>query len=387
MNSTLSLLSRRWWLIPVLVIVTGGSGAVNLGSGDAFHPARSFVGGAAAVALALLSAAVLFAIDRWPLAVVANGALVGAYFAIGGENGPIFFTIVVAAFLVATRRRFREWWPLLLVSGVLVWAGLLTRGLRWDEFNIGMWQSVGVAALISAAASIASAFRARDEAHRVERRRAATEEQLRMAQDLHDGVGHGLAVIAMQSGVALHVLDRDPAAARDALEAIRTTSKEALDSLRAELSQMTGTATEDAPRSPRRGLAELDVLLDRVRGSGVRVTLVDDTDAAGDLDAATSETAYAIIQEALTNVLRHSGASTVTVTLSSDDGILTIAVDDDGSGGVVHDEGMGLRGMRERAAALGGRVEVGPTDTGFGVRAALPLRRPGGPSAAPSEGR
>lgn len=408
MNSTLSLLSRRWWLIPVLVIVTGGSGAVNLGSGGAFHPARSFVGGAAAVLLAVLSAAVLFAIDRWPLAVVANGALVGGYFAIGGENGPIFFTIVVAAFLVATRRPFREWWPLLLASGVLVWAGLLTRGLRWDEFNIGMWQSVGVAALISAAASIASAFRARDEAHRVERRRAATEEQLRMAQDLHDGVGHGLAVIAMQSGVALHVLDRDPAAARDALEAIRATSKEALDSLRAELSQMTGTATEGAPRSPRRGLAELDVLLDRVRGSGVRVLLVGDADgadgaggaggaggvggaggadASGGLDAATSETAYAIIQEALTNVLRHSGASAVTVTLSSDGGVLTIAVDDDGSGGVVHDEGMGLRGMRERAAALGGLVEVGPTDTGFRVRAELPVRRPSGPSAGPAEAR
>ncbi|QIX28036.1 sensor histidine kinase [Nocardioides sp. JQ2195] len=369
MNSTLSLLSHRWWLIPVLVVVTGGSVGVNLGDAGDFHPARAFVGGAAAVVLAVLSAVVLFAIDRWPLGVVANGVSVGAYFAVGGENGPVFFTIVVAAFLVASRRRFREWWPLLLASGVLVWAGLVIRGVRWDELDIGIWQSVGVGALVSAAASIATAIRTREEAHRVERRRAATEEQLRMAQDLHDGVGHGLAVIAMQSGVALHVLERDPAAARDALEAIRTTSKEALDALRAELSQITGTAVESAPRTPRRGLDELDLLLDRVRAGGLHVEVV----GSGDhVDASTSEAAYAIIQEALTNVLRHAGATAVTVALSSGHGAFVVAIDDDGRGGVVHDEGMGLRGMRERVGGLGGMLEAGPTDRGFRVRATFP---------------
>ncbi|KRF16757.1 hypothetical protein ASG90_10960 [Nocardioides sp. Soil797] len=370
MKSTLSLLSRRWWLIPVLVIVTGGSLGVNLGDRGHFHSETGLASGITAVMISALSAGVLFAIDRWPLGVVANGVAVGAYFVVGGVNGPIFFTVVVAAFLVASRRPVREWWPLLVASGVLVWAGLLVRGLRWDEFDVGMWQSVGVGALIAAAASIASTFRAREEAHRVERRRAATEEQLRMAQDLHDGVGHGLAVIAMQSGVALHVLDRDPEAVRAALEAIRATSKEALDSLRAELSQMTGTAAEGAPRTPRRGLDELDALVDRVHGSGVRVDVVG---AAGDVDATTSETAYAIIQEALTNVLRHAGARTVRVTFSSQVDALTVTIDDDGHGGVVHDEGMGLRGMRERAAALGGSVEAGPSATGFRVRAVLPV--------------
>ena len=88
-----------------------------------------------------------------------------------------------------------------------------------------------------------------------------------MAQDLHDGVGHGLAVIAMQAGVALHVLDRDPAKARASLEAIRDTSRESLEALRSELAVMSG----GAPRRPASGLAELPALLDRVRAAGLRV--------------------------------------------------------------------------------------------------------------------
>jgi signal transduction histidine kinase len=368
MNSMTSSIWRRWWLVPVLVIVTGGSAAVNLGSGDAFHPAREFTTSTVAVALAVLSAAVLFAIDRWPLALVANGALVGAYFAVGGNNGPIFFTVVVAAFLVSTRRSFREWFPLLLGSAVLVWAGLVIRGVRWDELGIGMWQSVGVGALVSAAASIGTAVRARSEAHAIDRRRAATEEQLRMAQDLHDGVGHGLAVIAMQAGVALHVLDKDPAGVRSALEAIRDTSRESLDALRSELSQMTGDA---APRSPRRGLADLGVLVDRVRTAGPEVSV---TGSAGELPDDVDAAAYTIVQESLTNVLRHASASTVAVDLARTGESLTITVSDDGRGGVVHDEGMGLRGMRERATSLGGTLSAGPVQTGgFRVQAVLPV--------------
>ncbi|WP_067434969.1 sensor histidine kinase [Nocardioides jensenii] len=370
MNSTLSLLTRRWWLVPVLVIVTGGSGAVNFGERGDFHTGSELAGGIAAVVLAVLSAAVLFAVDRWPLAVVANGALVGGYFAIGGHNGPIFFTIVVAAFLVATRRSFRAWWPLLLVSAVLVWAGLLTRGLRWDELTVGVWQAMGVGALVSAAAAIATTVRAKSEALAIDRRRAATEEQLRMAQDLHDGVGHGLAVIAMQAGVALHVLEKDPAAVREALEAIRDTSRESLDALRSELSQMTG---EVAQRAPRRGLADLPVLIERVRAAGPEVR-VDGN--AGDLPPDVDAGVYAIVQESLTNVLRHADAAHVVVALDRRGDTLTLSVVDDGIGGVVHDEGMGLRGMRERVGALGGTFESGPAaDGGFAVRSSLPLVR------------
>ena len=372
MNAMTSPLWRRWWLVPVLVIVAGASVAVNLGSEDAFHPMRSFLGGAAAAVLALLGAGVLFAVDRWPSVAIVNGALVGAYFAVGGESGPIFITFVVAAYLLASRRSFRVWFPLVLASGVLVWLGLVIRAVRWDEVTVGSWQAFGIGALVSAAASIGTAVRAHDESRQIDRRRVATEEQLRMAQELHDGVGHTLAVIAIQSGVALHVLERDQVAARKALETIRSTSTEALDSLRAELSQMTGQVTNNAPRFPRRSLAELDVLLERVRSGGVQV---DTTGVPDGVDETTSEAAYAIVQESLTNVLRHADATEVSVAFEFTGDMFEVTIEDDGRSAVMHDEGMGLRGMRERASALGGSLVAGSTGHGFRVQAKLPVRR------------
>jgi signal transduction histidine kinase len=369
MNSLLSLLWRRWWLIPVLVVVVGGSVAVNV-EGSGFHLTDEL---ARAVTLAALASASLFAIDRWPSAVIANGVLVGAYLSIGGENGPIFLTVIAAAFLVALRRSFREWFPLVAGSAALVWAGLVIRGVAWDDLGSGMWQSMILGALVSAAAAIATALRTRDEARAIDRRRAATEEQLRMAQDLHDGVGHGLAVIAMQAGVALHVLEKDPGAVRSALEAIRDTSRESLDSLRNELSQMTG---EPAPRAPRRGVADVPVLVERVRAAGTDVVV---TGEGGELPADVGAAAYAVVQESLTNVLRHSGAATASVAFDRENDSLTVTITDEGVGGVVHDEGMGLRGMRERVTGLGGTFEAGPIETGstgsgFRVRAVFPVR-------------
>jgi signal transduction histidine kinase len=204
--------------------------------------------------------------------------------------------------------------------------------------------------------------------------RAATEEQLRMARDLHDGVGHGLAVIAMQAGVALHVLDRDPDAARRSLEAIRDTSTEALDALRAELSTLAGPGSGSGPRTPRRGLADLAGLAERVRATGLTVDVRRSGPA---VPPAVDEAAYAIVQEALTNVLRHAGARRVAVEIDAAEA-LRLTVTDDGRGPPPltdePGEGMGLRGMRDRAEALGGRCSAGPgTDGGFAVAVELPL--------------
>jgi signal transduction histidine kinase len=354
-------LLRRWWLVPVLFFVVAGSVAVNVHQSEIDRPWT--------VLLAAGAALVLFAVDRWPSAVVVNGVLVGGYFAVAGESGPIFFTVVIAAFLVALRREVRQWLPLVLVSGVLVWAGLLVRGVRTDEMDLSLWQSFGVGALVAAAAAVATTVRARGEARADRVRRAASEEKLRMAQDLHDGVGHGLAVIAMQAGVALHVLDRDPAAARTSLEAIRDTSREALDALRAELSQLAG---DPAPRAARRGLGDLDALVARVRAAGLEVWVTGDPGARpvpADVDAA----AYAVLQEALTNVLRHARATGVEVRVELSSDTLALSVTDDGRGGAVQDEGMGLSGMRERVTALGGSFAAGPRPGGgFEVKAVLP---------------
>jgi signal transduction histidine kinase len=197
-----------------------------------------------------------------------------------------------------------------------------------------------------------------------------------MAQDLHDGVGHGLAVIAMQAGVALHVLDRDPGAARRSLEAIRDTSRESLDALRAELVRLSPTEGVPAPRRPRNGLADLEVLADRVRAGGVQVALdVDPAAVAGGVAPAADSVGYLVVQEALTNVLRHSGATSARVLVRRAGELLEVTVRDDGRGrgAAAPGPGLGIPGMRSRVVALGGTLEAGPVaGGGFEVRAALP---------------
>ncbi len=358
-------LARRWWLIPVAVIITGGSFAVNLG-----HVGRVEGGVAGRVLVVVLAAAAatsLLLLDRFPVLLSATGALSGAYFAVGGENGPIFFALIVASFVVATRRPFPTWFPLLLAAAVLTWAGLVVRGVRWDELAVGAWQAIGIGALVSAAAAIGSMLRQGRAAWMDRTSRAAAEERLRMAQDLHDGVGHGLAVIAMQAGVALHVLDRDPAAARTSLEAIRTTSREALDALRTELATIAG---EPAPRRPASGVEAIPALVERVRSAGLRLEVIGEP---GELTPQSGAAAYAVLQEALTNVLRHAAASTATVVWERGADSVALRVSDDGHGGDVQDEGMGISGMRSRVEALGGTFRAGPVPHGgFEVSAVLP---------------
>src|SRR5918993_1052 len=157
------MLFRRWWLLPVLFVVIAGSAAVNRVS----EPGHRL-----AFVLAVAAGLVLFAIDRFPWVVVVNGLLVGGYFAFGGENGPVFFTVAVATFLVALVRDVRIWLPLVLLSGVLVWAGLVVRGVRTDDVGLGLWQTVAVGAGVAAAAAIATSTRARHDA-RMDRVRAA----------------------------------------------------------------------------------------------------------------------------------------------------------------------------------------------------------------------
>jgi len=209
-----------------------------------------------------------------------------------------------------------------------------------------------------------------------EAQRRVGEERLRIARDVHDVVAHAMVAINVQAGVAAHVVDRDPAQARSALRAIKATSGEALADLRATLAVLRGDGAA-APVRPAAGLGDLDELAGGLRAAGVRVEL--EVADLADVPAAVHAAGYRIVQEALTNVLRHADASTVRVTAARDGDAIRVEVADDGvgtgagAGAGEGGSGNGLRGMCERAAALSGTVESGPAEHGgWRVLARLP---------------
>lgn len=349
-------LRAHWWvLVLLLVTVAGTYGRWH------DHPRP----GAGAGILAGLAVLVLLARRRRPeLTWLGNAAVATCYFAVGYPDGPVYLSIFASAYALTSRRPPRGWWP----YAAAVVPVVLAVASRWPGSSAASvaGRITWFVAVLAAVVAIGAAMRTRTETRREQARRTATEERLRMAQDLHDGVGHGLAVIAMQAGVALHVLERDPAKARESLLAIRETSRESLDALRDELSRL---ATDAGPRAPGNSLPDLPALVARVRAGGVDVDL--DVQAGGVSDV-TGHTAYLVVQEALTNVLRHSEATSARVDVKRTSDALVVTVADDGQGGTVL-EGMGIRGMRARVQALGGEVTLGPTEHGFQVRASIPL--------------
>jgi signal transduction histidine kinase len=347
------------WLVPLGIVVMLGTFFTNA---DDFSRAET---GRALACAAVAVAGLLAGLQAPRVGAVVTSLAVATFVLLDVNDGPIYLTLAAAAFVVASRVEIRHWAPPVYAGATLLWAAMLSRAATRHD---GLIPLLAVAGVITAGGAVGTLVRNR-RIEAVERRRAAAaEEQLRMARDLHDGVGHGLAVIALQAGVGLHVLERDLAAAKDALEAIRDTARESLDALRAELSQLTG---EPTARRPRHGVADLPALLDRVRAAGPKADLVG---SAGDLPERVDAAAYFVVQEALTNVLKHASATSVSVDVARSGDRLRVTVVDDGRGRAVQDEGMGIRGMRERVRALGGSLSAGPaTAGGFEVRAELPL--------------
>lgn len=204
-----------------------------------------------------------------------------------------------------------------------------------------------------------------------ETQRRLGEERLRIARDVHDVVAHAMVAINVQAGVAAHLLDRDPDQARSALRAIKTASGDALSDLRSTLGVL--REREDAaPVAPAAGLHDLEELTGTLRAAGVRVGLDVELDRA---PAAVHAAGYRIVQEALTNALRHAGASRVDVRVRRAQESVRVEVVDDGIGEAASCEGTGngLRGMRERAVALGGELACEPVaGGGWRVLARLP---------------
>lgn len=206
-----------------------------------------------------------------------------------------------------------------------------------------------------------------------ELRRVAYEERLRVARDIHDVVGHSLSMISLQSGVALHVLDSDPAQVRASLEAIRDSSKSSLADLRQTLGVFR-QPDEGQPLVPTPSLAGVPGLVESVRAGGRVVGLVVGPGASEGVPAAVQTVAYRVVQEGLTNVVRHAPGASAAVSIERRPGALAVGVRDDGPLRALPLEGNGLRGMRERVEAVGGRLELSVRPGGgLTVEASLPI--------------
>ena len=203
---------------------------------------------------------------------------------------------------------------------------------------------------------------------------AVEEERRRIARELHDIISHSLGVLVLQAGAVEQVLERDPERAREALRSIRAIGQEAIAEMGTLLSLVRSEA--ESSRQPQPSLADLDALVQRTRDAGLGVKLQIEGEPC-QLPAPLELSAYRIVQEGLTNALKHAGRAQARVTVRYGDDRLEVEVIDDGAGaGNGAGTRSGLAGIGERVAVFGGRFEAGPQpDGGWGVRAALPLAR------------
>jgi signal transduction histidine kinase len=381
---TIAAVSTRWesfaarWMWPaVAALAVGVIGVFGSIGGD--H--RLGIRRPDALGVALLAAAasgVLFA-RRWPEAALALslGCTV-LYFAAGyPTDSPFFLPLAVTAYQSgAAGARARAG-----VFAAAVLASFAALALLGPPVSRGGAPAFAVIVLLSLIAGQAAAeWRARaerrtGEAHEEEARRRVAEERIRIARDVHDVVSHSIATINVQAGVALHVMEEQPQQAREALVAIRVASRDALRDLRGILGLLRD-ADGAEPRAPAGGLEQLGDLVDSIRRAGVTVSVEADV-GGGHVPAAVDVAAYRVVQEALTNVLRHAPGAAARVSVRRAPAELQVEVEDDGAAPPAQARqgaGQGLLGMRERVRAAGGTLDAGPRDgSGFAVRARLPL--------------
>lgn len=238
---------------------------------------------------------------------------------------------------------------------------------------------VNVADQRASASKLAADLAVADIERSVAQERAAVAERQRVARELHDIVGHSLSVIAVRSEAATRVGPSDPTVAIEAAQATGDIARSALADVRRVLS---GLRDDDAAveLAPVASLADLPALVSATEQAGIEIDVVGTLPADGSVSATVGVSAYRIVQEALTNVVRHAGLDTkVSLSVSIEHDVLLVRVDDDGRGRLPPGRenpasGTGIMGMRERVAVLGGTLDAGPRMSGgFSVRASLPL--------------
>ncbi len=332
-----------------------------------------------AYALALAASAPLVARRRAPLlAALAGLAASLAYNAAGYPGLAPALPLFAACYSITAYGRSP--WSLATGMAVVGAASLIPtlppHPMPWTSFPVlGPSAAMAwMAVLGSAARSRRLAADERVEHARAEAARRLAEDRLAVAREVHDVLAHTIATITVQSGLALDALDSDPEQARAAMQAVRAAAKKARPQVRAALELLRGGEGV----APQPGLDRLAELADQARRAGLRVRLsLPPPDAP--VPPLLQLTAYRVVQEALTNVIRHAGAAEVRVGIGVEDGALVVDVADDGTErGSGPGGGFGLAGMRERVTSVGGTLTAGPAGAGgFRVHARLPLEEAG----------
>jgi signal transduction histidine kinase len=313
----------------------------------------------------------LLVVHRYPMTIfLITSALTLGYYSSANPGGPVIVLPTIALFMLTKIRG-----PVVagITGGALILAGGIAMYIRhgWAAFDMRAGLAVvWVIAVVGVGTAVRNglaAARARREQADEHRHRMAEQERLTIAREVHDVVAHSLAMINVQAGVAAHVADRRPEQAKEALLNIKEASASALKDLRATLAVL--RSGED--KAPAPSLAQADELFEHARAAGLEVRVDGEP---GELPAPVDGAAYRILQESLTNVVRHANqARGVDVRFERKTGALTLLVRDDGQGAVEPAPGHGLRGMSERAAALGGALSTSVVDGGFQVRVDLPI--------------
>ncbi|MFE4993077.1 sensor histidine kinase [Streptomyces mirabilis] len=339
--------------------------------------------GGLTVSLLSFATALPLAVRRlWPVPVFAF-VLVASCVALAAGLGPaVFLSAAYALYLVATTRRRQLGRSAVIVGGAsTAGAALLTvtGGQHYTGGTLAVQLLFGLLVL-GATWAAGTAVRERRESLRrtivQAAEQAKVEERMRIARDIHDVVTHSVGLIAIKAGVANHVIATHPEEAREALTVIEDISRRALRDMRATLKVLRREhVDQQQDLQPVPGLSDLPSLVRTAEAAGVSVDLR--SDCAEEPPDGVALTAFRIVQEALTNVVKHAAPTRCLVSVTAQDGVLTIGVTDDGPGPghrpTVPGGDMGLVGMRERAVAHGGTLTAGPRPgAGFRILATLP---------------
>ena len=368
-----SLRPRRWDLISAAVVLL-----------LAVPELKPRHGGPGAVAFDIAFAIPLLWRSRWPFGVFLVTAGIAFVQWLVGIRVLGDFALLIALYTVASREDRRT----AITAAAILELGVILALVQW--FPDGHVRSfVGLSGLVAAAGILGQNIRnrrqllesLRERAARLEYERdqqgklAAAAERARIARELHDVVAHNLTVMIALSDGAAYALRDDPDRAQDALETVSETGRRALGEMRRLLGVLRDDDTDAiANRDPQPGMAEIDALVDQVRAAGLPVTYRVSPDARA-LPAGIQLTVFRIVQEALTNSLKHAGpTASADVSVITSGGNVEVLVSDDGNVSTASHGGSGLRGMRERAAVYSGVIEAGPRpDGGWHVSAQLPV--------------